>query len=137
MTDACREVIAIRDAEHPTLGVTREETGDDRSVVFLQLAELVFVVGSEDFDVLVYDLASWLRVSDGGQPRHRIPCSTARGAYSTLRDRAVLSQFHWNCGGCGAPIYTVDRRTTGVLECAACGDGGVDFDFHYRHIGEG
>jgi hypothetical protein len=136
MTTASREVMAIRDSEDPDLGITLVGAEGGQRSTLLQLAELVFVVGNGDFNVLVYDLAVWLDTTRDGQPRHSIACSTAREAFQELQARAALSELRWTCGGCDAPIYTVERRTAGILECATCGEGGTDFDFHFRHLGD-
>ena len=136
MRSTSREVMAVRDREDPSVGITLQRSAASQDVALLQLAALVFVIGPDNFNVAVYDLEVWLSRSEEAQPRHQLLCSDAREAYTILRDRAATSRFYWTCGACEAPIYTIERRMRGTLKCAACRDGGVDFDFHYRHVGD-
>ena len=131
------EVLNLRNAEATWLGVTHQNTGGNCMVTFLQLGTLVFVVGQDDYDVLVYDVSAWLGLAaDDGQPMTSNRCETALDALAVLQKRARLSDYEWQCGGCDATIYTIERRMSGVLQCAACIGGGIDFDFHARHIGD-
>lgn len=49
---------------------------------------------------------------------------------------AITTTYTFNCGGCGGEIQVAEPvPTTGVEPCPNC-DGGVDFAFHHRHVGE-
>lgn len=136
MANPSTEVMGLRSSQAPSLGLTHRSERDGGAATFLQLGVLTFVVSGSSFDVAVFDLGTSLTEGLDGAPRNTLSCTTASEALAELQQRAAASDFEWQCGGCSAPIYTVQRPIEGVLQCAACGDGGVDFAFHYRHIGD-
>jgi len=109
------------------------DTGGGCMVTTQQIDDVVFVVGQDDFRVARYSLAEWLGEEDQADPPF-IEADDATMAWELLR---VLREdcLLWQCGACDAWIYTSTRPRVGVLRCATCGDGGVDFRHADRHVG--
>lgn len=110
------------------------DTGGGCMVVTQQVDEYVYVVGQHSYTVARYDLAGWLNEVDQPEPPI-IECFDAEGTWEMLqhlrRDCLV-----WQCGACDAWLFTSDRPLIGLLRCASCGDGGIDFRHADQHAGE-
>ncbi|TGN64235.1 DUF3846 domain-containing protein [Nocardioides eburneiflavus] len=113
--------------------LNHERAGGNCMVTTQQIDETVYVVGQDDFVIGAYSTASWLGEVD--EEAGLIETENARQAWQMLqhlREDCLL----WQCGGCDAWIHTSNRPRVGVLRCATCGDGGVDFHHADRHVGE-
>jgi hypothetical protein len=101
-------------------------------VVTLQIDELVFAIGEEDFAIRKYGLAEWF--DPAREPEDRIEAATPEDAFALLE---LLRQdaFVWQCGTCDSWIFTSNRPRIGVLGCSTCRVGGVDFRHADRAVG--
>ena len=110
------------------------DTGGGCMVTTQQVDEFVYVVGQDDFTVSRHLLQEWIGEVDSPEPSPTIECDDARMAWElfrALREDCLL----WQCGACDAWIFTSHRPRIGVLGCATCGNGGVDFRHGDRHVG--
>lgn len=108
-------------------------TGGNTVVCTVQIDELVYVIGQDDFNVGRYTLDEWLGISEQADP----PFIQADDAQQSLELLDLLRRdaLLWQCGACDAWIYTSVRPRIGVLRCSTCGDDGVDFRHADRHVG--
>lgn len=108
-------------------------TGGGCMVTTLQIDEIVFVVGQDDYRIGKYSLNEWTGI-DGQDEVEMIDTTSAQEAWEVLQ---MLRQdaYVWQCGGCDAWIFTSNRPRIGLLKCSTCGKGGVDFRWHDRQVG--
>lgn len=111
------------------------DTGGGCMVTTMQVDELVYVVGQDDFSLARYSLSEWIGDAEQGEPP-LMDCDDAEQAWELirlLRENCLV----WQCGACDAWIFTSNRPRIGVLRCSTCRQGGVDFRHADRHVGGG
>jgi hypothetical protein len=109
------------------------DSGGGCLVTTLQVDESVYVVGQDDYSVGKYSLVEWR----GDTEQTEVPLIEADTAVQALELLLLMSEgcALWQCGSCDAWIHTSQRWRTGILRCANCLDGGVDFYHAARNVG--